>query len=152
MSTREVRTSVREAREARARPETIIESEEENDAPYTTFNGSPSSSWGHVHDGADAANMEATVASIVYDSHADDIVSGASNLTDWIDFASPVPKDAVRVARGKFVFDATADQIKSAIDRGGITDKTHATLSAVQSGFNNTTAQYGLRADSEGAP
>ena len=152
MSTREVRTSIREAREARMRPETIIESEEENDAPYTTFSGSPSSAWGHSLDDADAANMEATVASIVYDSRADDIVSGASNLTDWIDFAGPVPIDAVRTAKGKFVFDATADQIKSVIDRGGIDDKTHATLIAVQSGFNDSIAQYGLRADSSGAP
>ena len=45
MSTREVRTSIREAREARARPETIVEIDEENDAPYTTFNGSPSAPW-----------------------------------------------------------------------------------------------------------
>ena len=43
--------------------------------------------------------MEAAVASIVYDSRADDIVSGTSNLTDWIDFAGPVPDNAVRVAR-----------------------------------------------------
>ena len=152
MSTREVRTSVREAREARMRPETIIESEEENDAPYTTFSGSPTSSWGHVLDGADSADMEATVASIVYDSHADDIVPGASNLTDWFDFSGRVPDDAVRTAGGKFVFDATADQIKSVIDRGGINDKTHATLIAVQSGLNDSIAQYGLRADSAGAP
>jgi hypothetical protein len=96
--------------------------------------------------------MEATVASIVYDSHADDIVPGSSNLTNWIDFAGPVPVDAVRTAQGKLVFDATADQIKSVIDRGGIDDKTHATLMAVQSGLNDSTAQYGLRADSTGAP
>jgi len=117
MSTREVRTSIREAREARARPETIVETDEENDAPYTTFNGSPSAPWGQMLDGGDAANMEAAVASIVYDSRADDIVSGTSNLTNWIDFAGPVPTNAVRVARGNLVFDATADQIKSVIDR-----------------------------------
>jgi len=100
MRTREVRTSIREAREARARPETIIE--EDGDAP-----------WGQMPDGGDAANMEAAVASIVYDSRADDIVSGTSNLTNWIDFAGPVPTNAVRVARGKLIFDATANQITS---------------------------------------
>jgi len=63
-----------------------------------------------------------------------------------------VPNDAVRVARGKLVFDATAEQIKSVIDRGGIDDETHATLIAVHSGFNDSTAQPGLRADSVGAP
>ena len=118
---REVRTSIREAREARARPETIIETDNENDAPYP--------------DGGNAADMEAAVASLVYDSHADDIVSGNSNLTNWIDFVSPVPANAVRVGRGKLMFDATIDQIKSVIDRGGVDDKTHATLLAVQAGL-----------------
>lgn len=135
---REVRTSIREAREARARPETIIETDNENDAPYP--------------DGGNAADMEAAVASLVYDSHADDIVSGNSNLTNWIDFVSPVPANAVRVGRGKLMFDATIDQIKSVIDRGGVDDKTHATLLAVQAGFNDSAAQFGLRADSVGAP
>ena len=29
---------------------------------------------------------------MVYDSRADDIVSGASNLTDWIDYHGDVPR------------------------------------------------------------
>jgi len=57
MSTREVRTSIREAREARARPETIVEIDEENDAPYTTFNGSPSAPWGQMLDGGVGASV-----------------------------------------------------------------------------------------------
>lgn len=124
MRSREVRTSVRHAREARERPETILESVEEGDAPYTSFAGSPSGAWGSSH----AAEMEATVASLVYDSHADDITPGFSNITNWIDFTHGIPDNASRVANGKFVFEATIDQINSVIDRGGIDDKTHATL------------------------
>ena len=155
MQTREVRTSIRQAREARARPETILEANEEGDAPYTSFTGSPSGAWGNpelASDGVSAADMEAAVAGLVYDSHADDITPGMSNLTDWIEFSGAVPNNAVKASKGKLIFDATVDQIKTIIDQGGINDKTHETLMSVQAGLGAATAQYGLRADSEGAP
>ena len=155
MQTREVRTSIRqlrEAREARARPETIFETNDEGDAPYTSFTGSPSGAWGSAPGEIGAADMEASVAGLVYDSHADDITPGMSNLTNWIDFSGAVPSGASKAAKGKLVFDATIDQINSIIDRGGIDDKTHETLMTVRSGINASTAQYGLRADSDGAP
>ena len=90
MQTREVRTSIRqmrEAREARARPETIFETNDEGDAPYTSFTGSPSGAWGNAPSEISAADMEASVAGLVYDSHADDITPGMSNLTNWINFS-----------------------------------------------------------------
>ena len=155
IQSREVRTSIRQAREARARPETIHEGDDEGDAPYTSFTGSPSGAWGipeHAADGVNAANMEAAVAGLVFDSHADEITPGVSNLTDWIEFSGAVPDNAVRIAKGSLMFDATIDQIKSVIDQGGIDDKTHETLMAVRTGLGAATAQYGLRADSEGAP
>ena len=155
MQTREVRTSLRQAREARARPETIVEAEEEGDAPYTSFTGSPSGAWGMSEsgpEGVNVGNMEATVAGLVFDSRADHITPGVSNLTDWINFPDSVPENAVKIAKGNLVFDATLAQVKTMIDRGGISDKTHKTLIAVQSGMSNATMQFGLRADSEGAP
>ena len=96
--------------------------------------------------------MEASVAGLVYDSHADDITPGMSNLTNWIEFSGAVPNDAVKISKGKLVFDATVDQINSIMDQGGVDTKTHETLMAVRAGFGATASQYGLRADSVGAP
>ena len=142
-------------REARVRPETILETSEEDDAPYTSFTGSPSGAWGspeHTPSGVSAANMEASVAGLVYDSHADDITPGMSNLTNWIEFSGAVPYDAVKISKGKLVFDATVDQIDSIMDQGGVDTKAHETLMAVRAGFGATASHYGLRADSVGAP
>ena len=144
---REVRTSIREARAARARPDTIHEVDESADAPYISFTGTPI-----ALDSVSASDMEATVASLVYDCRADDIIEGASNITGWIDYHGDVPDDALQASQGAMVFEATVDQITSAIAHGGLDSNTHAALIAVRHGFEGAEMQYGLRADSTGAP
>ena len=78
------------------RPETIIESEEENDAPYTTFNGSPSSSWGHVPDGADAAKKKTDLDAIQakYQPEVDAFVDAVQAFADKEIAAAPADKKA----------------------------------------------------------
>ena len=112
---REVRTSIREARAARARPDTIHEVDESADAPYISFTGTPI-----ALDSVSASDMEATVASLVYDCRADDIIEGASNITGWIDYHGDVPDDALQASQGAMVFEATVDQITSMIAHGGL--------------------------------
>ena len=92
---------------SRAIPETVPEELPGGDAPYTSFSGSPSSPWGEA---ADADEMEATVASLVYESLADYITPDVSNITNWLDFGPDIPADAIRQS-GKFVCEATAEQI-----------------------------------------
>ena len=97
--------------------------------------------------------MEAAVASLVFESAADSIVPDVSNITEWFDFGN-VPADAVRQRGGKFVADASPDQIAYLIDRRDLSERTHDALLSVFSGLVGSTRgdQQALRADSAGAP
>ena len=117
---------------------------------------------GHV----DANEMEATVASLVFECAADSVVPGTSNLTGWVDFPDLLPDCAVHLGNGTYIFDASADQISNVASSGGLDPFTNAILLSVRNGFGvgvdkgvaayNAFAaksiQYGLRADSPGAP
>ena len=139
-------------------PETVPEEEDGGDAPYTSFTGSPNTSWGD--DRVDAAEMEATVASLVFDSAADRSMPDHSNLTGWINFTGDVPDSAQRANGDSLVFDATKDQIAAAISGSDIDDDTQTMLRAVHSclvasaidDLYSLSVQHGLRADSPGAP
>ena len=143
-------------------PESDREAEANGDAPYTSFTGTPGSSWGAPN--VDSDEMEATVAGLVLESAAEFVVPDAANVTTWFDFGGPMPEDAVSLGSGKFASPASAEQVNAVIARGGIDDNTHSALLAVSAGFAvdhvtleycayaHASVQFGLRADSPGAP
>ena len=87
-----------------------------------------------------------------------------SNLTCWIDYGERIPSDAIESSGGCFTSTATSQQISSLINRGGVDGTSHLILASVHAGMSNCNASnayvasldrsvnYGLRADSHGAP
>ena len=146
-------------------PETIPEEDDSGDAPYTSFSGSPRETWGgSPHDGA--SDMEATVAELVFEGIAERVVQGRSNISSWIDVPFHPPDDAVRGSNGALVFDATAESIQSALSVEGLSTEVLSALSAAHASISgkrqhvalsyldyaSRSIEYGLRADSPGAP
>ena len=141
-------------------PETIPEDEAGGEAPYTTFTGSPASPWGSR--GADANEMEATVASLVFESAADKVVTGVSNLTNWFDYNGPVPENVTRFGSKSFVADVNEEDLSSLLCRNDLDPHVHAVLSSVNFGMTSCPSgqnafacayrQAAFRADSLGAP
>ena len=75
---------------AQSIPEAVPEEEAGDDAPYTTFTGSPASAWGSSVQGTPSVNaddMEATVAALVYESAAESVVSDMTKLTEWMEYS-----------------------------------------------------------------
>ena len=155
----EVRRAARAVRPIAASiPETVPEEDEGGNAPYTSFTGTPNTTWG---DGSvDADVMEATVASLIFESSADKSAPDRTNLTGWIDFSDDVPDDVHHIGDGALVFEATSDQISAAAAYGGLDASTQTVLKAVHSCLLTSTTgdaydhniQHGLRADSPDAP
>ena len=140
----ELQTRRRELRSARPKlsvPDTIPEVEDGGDAPYTSFTGTPRSTLGAPDNGAD--EMEAVVASLIFDSAADKVIPDTSNLTDWFDYGLKIPESAARIAHDAFICDVTPDQLASIIDRGDSNSRVQPVLVSVHEV---------LRADSMGAP
>ena len=70
----------------RSIPETVPEMEDGGDAPYTSFTGSPRTPWGSPGaTDAEVNDMEASVASLVFESAAESVVPDRTNLTNWVD-------------------------------------------------------------------
>ena len=126
-----VKRSTRRANPAGAFPETIRESDEDEDAPFASSSPPPS-------DGitaADADEIEATVASLAFESAADSIIPGTSNLTQWFDFGQKVPDCAVRISHDSFAVDVVKDDLAMLCSRGNLDDNTHTLLMSIHNGM-----------------
>ena len=120
---------------AQSIPEAVPEEEAGDDAPYTTFTGSPASAWGSSVQGTPSVNaddMEATVAALVYESAAESVVSDMTKLTEWMDYSGGAIDGARKLSKGKFVCDATSAQISNIISNGGISKSTQSVLLAIR--------------------
>ena len=159
IASNELRRAARAARPiASSIPETVPEEVEGGDAPYTSLSGTPNASWGGT--GVDSDSMEATVASLIFESINDSGAPDRSNLTGWIDFPNTVPDDARHDGNGILTFEATKDQISDAASRCSLDANTHNVLQSVHTcllvsaidDIYDASVQHGLRADSLGAP
>ena len=142
-------------------PSPILETDEaaaddDDNAPYVSFTGTPI--------GNLATEMEATVASLVFESEANEVLPERENITSWMDFGAPIPAGARMCKSGhrrcRLTADASAADIEAIINRGGLSDESHTSLVCVLSSIRDDeysrrideSVQFGLRADSEGAP
>jgi len=135
---------------------TVVENEDDDEPPYTSFTGTPVREGVSLDPNVNSDDMEATVASLVYESTYGDSEAAArgsrSGVTGWFSHHGKLPTGAKREPGGRYSIEATLADLIAVTKRDDVDRATRQTVLSVLAFSPVDVGQFSFRADSEGAP